>query len=160
MLALLVLSIGVIGAGFHFGPRGVVGSLQTEIRLLSEAIGALAEQSQQHDEEIELILDHIRKIKASLCAFYETGPSPDICSNGEPDSVCVPGICDTTAEGDRCQSDNPPPACAAGGGSRRTLIELRIPESQDFHWGRAVAGNLGGATGRGGLVGAPTRFES
>jgi hypothetical protein len=111
ILALVVLCLGVL-AGRLYGSQGVPGQLE----FLFQVVEDLAEESEDHDEKIELIVAHIGELKASLCEFYGDGPRPSFCGLDGPDSDCVPGICDTQHEGDPCESANPPPTCDAGGG--------------------------------------------
>ena len=108
ILSLVALCIGVLGAGGHFRSRGVPMQLQ----VLYQSVAALSEKSEVHDEHIQLIVDDFGDLKASLCAFYGTGPSPDLCGpDGKPISKCVVGICNTTDEGDACEGPNPPASC-------------------------------------------------
>ena len=111
ILTLLAVSIGIIGAGFHFRSRGVIGFIQAEMQFLAEDVGELSERSQEHDEQIQLIVDHIRDLKASICDLPGSGPLPDFCGV----STCVPGICEIRP--DPCEALGLPPGCedAAGG---------------------------------------------
>ena len=107
--AMLVLCIGIIGASHRFGRRGIVGLIQDEIALLFETVEELSEASYEHDEQIELIVLHIRDMKASLCDIHDTEPLPDFCA-----SPCVIGICDTVIEPDPCEAN--PGECGNNGG--------------------------------------------
>jgi hypothetical protein len=108
ILSLVPLCIGVLGAGGHYWSRGVPMQLQ----VLFQSVAALSEKSEVHDEHIQLIVADFGELKASLCAFYTTGPRPDVCApDGTPISECVVGICDTTGEGDPCEGPNPPSSC-------------------------------------------------
>jgi hypothetical protein len=108
ILSLVALCIGVLGAGGHYWSRGVPMQLQ----VLFQSVAALSEKSEVHDEHIQLIVADFGELKASLCAFYGTGPRPDVCApDGTPISECVVGICDTTGEGDPCEGPNPPSSC-------------------------------------------------
>ena len=106
---MLVLCIGIIGAGYGFGPRGIVGFIQAQIEDLDKSVGDLSELSLEHDEQIQLIVSHIRDMKASLCEIHDTEPRPAFCS-----STCVPGICDTDLPPHPCDAN--PELCDDDGG--------------------------------------------
>jgi hypothetical protein len=68
-------------------------------------VAELSETSQEHDEHIQMIVDHIRLMKESLCEIH-AAEAPGFC-----ETDCVEGICDTQGEGDPCENPNPPPGC-------------------------------------------------
>ena len=101
ILALAGLCIGVLGAGGHYWSRGVPMQLQ----VLFQSVAALSETSEVHDERIQMIVDHIRLMKESLCDIH-AAEAPGFCVTD-----CVKGICDTQGEGDACEGPNPPASC-------------------------------------------------
>lgn len=111
ILALGALCVGILGVGALYRSRGV----PEQLHILFQAVAALSERSQEHDEQIQMIVDHIGDLKASLCEFHGAGSSPDFCGPGGPTSDCVPGICDIEIPTHPCDAFPPPPGCDSGG---------------------------------------------
>jgi hypothetical protein len=101
ILALVALGVGILGAGAVYRSHGVPGQIQ----FLFHAVAGLSERSEENEEDIGLIVAHIRLMKESLCEIHEA-EAPGFC-----DTDCVEGICDTTGEGDACEGPNPPANC-------------------------------------------------
>ena len=104
VFALIAAGTWILGAGYSSRHPGVVG----QIDLLLEAVETLTEVSGEHDEDIQLIVSHIRDLKASLCDLHGAEALPGIC-----ESTCVPGICDTVPD-DPCVTH--PEMCDDDGG--------------------------------------------
>ena len=135
VLAVIALSVGMIGAGKQFPPEGPLAFLYAQVHALFVETGLLAAESNDQQEQIDQLTSTVCGLSVltgnpappELCEVVVTA----LCGCEEPvDCVCDPG---PYFEEESCESasfphpdfgEGPPPKCGIVDGCRGTFTRI------------------------------------